>query len=139
MKTQKKNVAKIFDVVAKHVSNTSKISRRIYDVVFSITSSPHLVPFCQTLSHICLGLGLVCFGIIFGLICYCKCYPKFRNYLKVRRECKVGSHDVTKEVEMQTRTPAVPKETPKETTIARRGSRESKLRIPLLDLAATTV
>ena len=48
------NVAKIVDVVAKHVSNTSKIWRRFYDVVFSITSSPHLVPFCQTLSHICI-------------------------------------------------------------------------------------
>ena len=89
--------------------------------------------------YICLGLGLVCFGIIFGLICYCKCYPKFRNYLKVRRERKVGSHDITKEVEMQTRTPTVLKETPKGTTITRKGSRESKLRIPLLDLAATTV
>ena len=32
--------------------------------------------------YICLGLGLVSLGIIFGLICYCKCYPKFRNYLK---------------------------------------------------------
>ena len=97
--------------------------------------------------YICLGLGLVSFGIIFGLICYCKCYPKFRNYLRVKRERKVGSHDVTKEVEMQPRTPcntieikpAVPKETPKETTLARRGSKESKLRIPLLNLAATTV
>ena len=49
------NVAKIVDVVAKHVSNTSKIWRRFYDVVFSITSSPHLVPFCQTLSHISFG------------------------------------------------------------------------------------
>ena len=24
------------------------------------------------------------------IFCYCKCYPKFRNYLKVRRERKVG-------------------------------------------------
>ena len=48
------NVAKVVDVVAKHVSNISKIWRRFYDVVFSITSLPHLVPFCQTLSHISL-------------------------------------------------------------------------------------
>ena len=46
------NVPKIINVVAKHVSNTSKIWRRFYDVVFSITSSPHLVPFCQTLSQL---------------------------------------------------------------------------------------
>ena len=102
---------KIWEPLHKHYPNLSfeKLPSKLKDIkeikigdlinklkeLDTVTSYEQILIWPYTC--ICLGLGLVCFGIIFGLICYCKCYPKFRNYLKVRRERKVGSHDVTKE------------------------------------------
>ena len=43
-----KNVRRRRETRVQHIKNLAAFD----DVVFSITSSPHLVPFCQTLSHI---------------------------------------------------------------------------------------
>ena len=88
--------------------------------------------------YVCIGIGVICLVIAFGLFCYCKCYPKFQNYQKVRRERKFRSHDVNK-LKVQMLKPSALRDTSKENNAIRRGSSDSRPIYPTLDLATATV
>ena len=55
--------------------------------------------------YVILSIGLILFIFVFGLFCYCKCYPKMRKFLKVRREHNQGSHKLNEHIEMTLRQP----------------------------------
>ena len=59
--------------------------------------------------YVCIGIGVICLVIAFGLFCYCKCYPKFQNYQKVRRERTFGSYNVNK-LKVQMLKPSAPRD-----------------------------
>ena len=90
--------------------------------------------------YVLLGIGKVCFIIIFGIFCYCKCYPKFKKFLKVRREHRQGSQQLSEHIEMTLRNPLIQQRKDIKPTVEKNSEqRETPTIFPVLDMTTNNL